>query len=124
MFKCSRHPTNGSSRPIQARLLFGCFGVSALVGRPRHTIDCKDYDAMIRYHAFLQDTFVKAMAARQFVVERRSLEVAVKRGLLLDNLAKDIKFKIRIDDSSLHTALTKSEAWRSWRFHPSIQVLS
>jgi len=65
---------------------------------------------MIRYHAFLQDTFVKAMAARRFVVERRSLEVAVKRGLLLDNLAKDIKFKIRIDDSSLHTALTKSEA--------------
>jgi len=71
-----------------------------------------DYDAVVRYHAYLLSTYAKATAARRFVVMRRLLEVAVKRGLLPHNPAADVKSKIRIDDASPHTALTKREAKR------------
>lgn len=71
-----------------------------------------DYDVMVRYHAHLLDTYAKATARRRFVVARRLLDVAVKKHLLESNPAKEITSKIRLDDSSPHTALTKQEAKR------------
>src|SRR5260370_28146169 len=58
-----------------------------------------DYDAVVRYHSYLLSTYAKATAARRFVVMRRLLEVAVKRGLIPHNPAADVKSKIRIDDA-------------------------
>jgi integrase/recombinase XerD len=69
-----------------------------------------DYDAVIRYHAHLLQTYAKATAARRFVVARRLLDVAVKRRVIAENPAKDVVSKIRMDDSSPHTALSKGEA--------------
>ena len=69
-----------------------------------------DYDAVIRYHAHLLGTYAKATAARRFVVARRLLDVAVKRKVIAENPAKDFVSKIRMDDSSPHTALSKGEA--------------
>ncbi len=69
-----------------------------------------DYDAVIRYHAHLLQTYAKATAARRFVVARRLLDVAVKRRVIAENPAKDVVSKIRMDDSSPHTALSKDEA--------------
>src|SRR6266516_2397209 len=69
-----------------------------------------DYDTVIRYHAHLLSTYAKATAARRFVVARRLLDVAVKRKVIAENPAKDIVSRIRLDDSSPHTALSKGEA--------------
>jgi site-specific recombinase XerD len=76
------------------------------------TLDMIDYDAVIRYHAHLLQTYAKATAARRFVVARRLLDVAVKRKVLSENPAKEVVSHIRFDDSSPHTALTKAEARR------------
>ena len=67
---------------------------------------------MLRYHAHLLSTYAKATAARRFVVARRLLDVAVKKGVIDSNPASDVVSKIRKDDSSPHTALSKSEAKR------------
>jgi integrase/recombinase XerD len=69
-----------------------------------------DYDTMLRYHAHLLETYAKATAARRFVVARRLLAVAVKRKVIEENPAAEIKSKIRRDESAAHTALSKSEA--------------
>lgn len=69
-----------------------------------------DYDNVIRYHAHLIRTYAKATAARRFVVARRLLDVAVKRKVITENPAKEIVSRIRLTDSSPHTALTKAEA--------------
>lgn len=71
-----------------------------------------DYDVMVRYRAFLLGTYAKSTAARRLVVARRLLDVAVRKHLIASNPAKEIKSKITIDDSSPHTALSKSEARR------------
>ncbi len=71
-----------------------------------------EYDTMLRYHAHLLTTYAKATAARRFVVARRLLEVAVKRKVIEENPAASIRSKIRRDDSSSHTALSKKEAKR------------
>ena len=76
------------------------------------TLDMIDYDAVVRYHAHLLQTYAKATAARRFVVARRLLEVAVKRHVIDENPAKEYKSSIRLDDSSPHTALSKGEAKR------------
>jgi site-specific recombinase XerD len=75
-------------------------------------LEAIDYDAMLRYHAYLLANFAKATAARRFVVARRLLDVAVKKGVIKSNPASDVVSKIRKDDSSPHTALTKKEAKR------------
>src|SRR5436305_12450067 len=62
----------------------------------RLSLEQIDYDAMIRYHAHLLNTYAKATAARRFVVARRLLEVAVKRKVLKENPAKDVVSKIRV----------------------------
>src|SRR5436305_1776403 len=74
------------------------------------TLEQIDYDAVIRYHAHLLRTYAKATAARRFVVARRLLDVAVKRKVIEENPAKEFVSKIRMDDSSPHTALSKGEA--------------
>ncbi len=71
-----------------------------------------DYDAAVRYHAYLLNTYSKATAARRFVVARRLLDEAVNRKVITENPARKIVSKIRKDDSSPHTALSKSEAKR------------
>jgi site-specific recombinase XerD len=69
-----------------------------------------NYDAVVLYHAHLLNSYAKATAARRFVVARRLLDVAVKRKVIAENPAKDIVSRIRMDDSSPHTALSKGEA--------------
>lgn len=73
-------------------------------------IQAIDYDTMLRYHAYLLEHYSKATAARRFVVARRLLEVAVKKQLLADNPAADVKVRKSADESVSHTALTKREA--------------
>ncbi len=72
-----------------------------------------DYEVAVRYHAHLLDTYSKSTAARRFVVARRVLEVAAKRGVVhvsVYDAFRDYKSKITLDDSSPHTALSKQEA--------------
>lgn len=76
------------------------------------TLPMIDYDAVVRYHAHLLASYAKATAARRFVVARRLLDVAVKRRVIAENPAKEFVSRIRLDDSSPHTALSKSEAKR------------
>lgn len=78
----------------------------------RIELEAIDYETVLRYHAHLLSKYAKATAARRFVVARRLLEVAVKRKVIDENPAADIVSKIRRDDSSPHTALTKKEAKR------------
>jgi len=75
-------------------------------------LEALDYEEMLRYHAHLLSTYTKATAARRFVVARRLLNVTVKKGVINSNPASEVVSKIRKDDASPHTALSKSEAKR------------
>ncbi len=73
------------------------------------------YDMAVAYCNYLKGTFSKSTAARRFTVMRRVLQVAVRRNIFpreVFETIKEFKSKIKLDESSPHTALSKREAKR------------
>jgi site-specific recombinase XerD len=69
------------------------------------------YDDVVRYRAYLVGAFSNTSAAHRFVVMRRFLAVAVRRGIIPTNPTIGVK-GIKTDNASPHSALTKDEAKR------------
>ena len=69
-----------------------------------------DYDTLLLYREYLLDTWSQSTAKRRIAALRQFFTVALRHGLITTNHAKDIKIKTHADESSPHTALSKSEA--------------
>lgn len=73
------------------------------------TPETLDFEAIVKYRAYLVEKYAPATAKRMFSVARRLLDEQVRSGRLAVNPAKTVK-GIKAEDESPHIALTKAQA--------------